>query len=402
MEKEILTFIETKFEEGTPAMQVKNCKNFVVYLDSLCIRLTIKLAMNLLNKSSKLKEMAVVIDRITQNGDDDLLKNESIITLISAYNMMIEQEKENSEEEANTNEELNDESFEKQKYFGEDIVKMYLQEIGTSKILSIEEEQALGKRIVEGDETAKKELIENNLKLVVSVAKRYINNNSQLTLLDLIQEGNIGLIRAVEKYDYTLGYKFSTYATWWIRQSITRAIADNGRTIRIPVHMVEHIRKLVTTENEFISKEGREPSTKELANILGISEQAVLERKVYQNPLLSLNDIIGSPSEDHDTELLEFIEDPERFDLEYMEKDYYSSLRNIVFNDSNLSEREKEVISLRFGFMGKRYTLEEIGKMFGLTRERIRQIEVKTLKKLKRNKKIKEFNEKETTRKLLR
>lgn len=402
MEKEILTFIETKFEEGTPAMQVKNCKNFVVYLDSLCIRLTIKLAMNLLNKSSKLKEMAVVIDRITQNGDDDLLKNESIITLISAYNMMIEQEKENSEEEANTNEELNDELFEKQKYFGEDIVKMYLQEIGTSKILSIEEEQALGKRIVEGDETAKKELIENNLKLVVSVAKRYINNNSQLTLLDLIQEGNIGLIRAVEKYDYTLGYKFSTYATWWIRQSITRAIADNGRTIRIPVHMVEHIRKLVTTENEFISKEGREPSTKELANILGISEQAVLERKVYQNPLLSLNDIIGSPSEDHDTELLEFIEDPERFDLEYMEKDYYSSLRNIVFNDSNLSEREKEVISLRFGFMGKRYTLEEIGKMFGLTRERIRQIEVKTLKKLKRNKKIKEFNEKETTRKLLR
>ena len=402
MEKEILTFIETKFEEGTPAMQVKNCKNFVVYLDSLCIRLTIKLAMNLLNKSSKLKEMAVVIDRITQNGDDDLLKNESIITLISAYNMMIEQEKENSEEEANTNEELNDELFEKQKYFGEDIVKMYLQEIGTSKILSIEEEQALGKRIVEGDETAKKELIENNLKLVVSVAKRYINNNSQLTLLDLIQEGNIGLIRAVEKYDYTLGYKFSTYATWWIRQSITRAIADNGRTIRIPVHMVEHIRKLVTTENEFISKEGREPSTKELANILGISEQAVLERKVYQNPLLSLNDIIGSPSEDHDTELLEFIEDPKRFDLEYMEKDYYSSLRNIVFNDSNLSEREKEVISLRFGFMGKRYTLEEIGKMFGLTRERIRQIEVKTLKKLKRNKKIKEFNEKETTRKLLR
>lgn len=402
MEKEILTFIETKFEEGTPAMQVKNCKNFVVYLDSLCVRLTIKLAMNLLNKSSKLKEMAVVIDRITQNGDDDLLKNESIITLISAYNMMIEQEKENSEEEANTNEELNDELFEKQKYFGEDIVKMYLQEIGTSKILSIEEEQALGKRIVEGDETAKKELIENNLKLVVSVAKRYINNNSQLTLLDLIQEGNIGLIRAVEKYDYTLGYKFSTYATWWIRQSITRAIADNGRTIRIPVHMVEHIRKLVMTENEFISKEGREPSTKELANILGISEQAVLERKVYQNPLLSLNDIIGSPSEDHDTELLEFIEDPERFDLEYMEKDYYSSLRNIVFNDSNLSEREKEVISLRFGFMGKRYTLEEIGKMFGLTRERIRQIEVKTLKKLKRNKKIKEFNEKETTRKLLR
>ena len=397
MEKEILTFIDTKFEEGTPAMQVKNCKNFVVYLDSFCIRLTMKSAMNLLNKSSKLKEMAIVIDRITQNGDDDLLKNESIATLISAYNMMIEQEKENSEED--TNEELNDESFEKQNYFGEDIVKMYLQEIGTSKILSIEEEKALGKRIVEGDETAKKELIENNLKLVVSVAKRYINNKSQLTLLDLIQEGNIGLIRAVEKYDYTLGYKFSTYATWWIRQSITRAIADNGRTIRIPVHMVEGIRKMVKTENEFALKEGREPTTKELADILGISENAVLERKTSRNPIVSLNELIG---EDQDTELLSSIEDPERFDLDYIERDNYSSFSDIVFNNSNLTEREKEVISLRFGFMGKRYTLEEIGEMFGLTRERIRQIEAKALRKLGHDRKVKEFNEKGTTRKLLR
>ena len=397
MEKEILTFIDTKFEEGTTTAQIKNCRNFAVYLDSFCIRLTMKSAMNLLNKSSKLKEMAVVIDRITQNGDDDLLKNESIATLISAYNMMVEQEKENSEED--TNEELNDESFERQIYNCEDIVKMYLQEIGTSKILSIEEEKALGKRIVEGDETAKKELIENNLKLVVSVAKRYINNKSQLTLLDLIQEGNIGLIRAVEKYDYTLGYKFSTYATWWIRQSITRAIADNGRTIRIPVHMVEGIRKMVKIENEFALKEGREPTTKELADILGISENAVLERKTSLNPIVYLNELIG---EDQDTELLSSIEDPERFDLDYIERDNYSSFSNIVFNNSNLTEREKEVISLRFGFMGKRYTLEEIGEMFGLTRERIRQIEAKALRKLGHDRKVKEFNEKGTTRKLLR
>lgn len=398
MEKEILTFIETKFETGTDANQIKNCRNFALYLDSFCIRLTIKSAMSLLNKSPKLKDMASVIDKITQTGDDTLIRYESIASLISAYNILIEQEKESNEEKADSNDEL----YETQVCDCEDPIKMYLQEIGQSRILTMEEEQALGKRIAAGDESAKKELIENNLKLVVSVAKKYRNSNSTLTFLDLIQEGNFGLMKAVEKYDYTLGCKFSTYATWWIRQSITRAIADNGRTIRIPVHMVENIRKLATTENEFISKEGREPSTKELANILGISEQAVLERKVYQNPLLSLNDIIGSPSEDHDTELLEFIEDPKRFDLEFMEKDYYSSLSNIVFNDSNLSEREKEIISLRFGFMGKRYTLEEIGKMFGLTRERIRQIEVKTLKKLKRNKKIKEFNEKETTRKLLR
>ena len=271
----------------------------------------------------------------------------------------------------------------------DDPVRMYLKEIGRIKLLTPEEEQEIAKKMAEGDEDARKRMSEANLRLVVSIAKRYVGRGMQL--LDLIQEGNLGLMKAVEKFDYTKGYKFSTYATWWIRQSITRAIADQARTIRIPVHMVETINRVLRTSHYMVQKLGREPTTKEIADELHIEESKVEEvLKIAQEPV-SLETPIG---EEEDSHLGDFIQDDEA--SQPSEEASYTLLREQLEEVlSTLTPREEQVLRMRFGLTdGKPHTLEEVGKEFDVTRERIRQIESKALRKLRhpsRSKKLRDF-----------
>ena len=270
-----------------------------------------------------------------------------------------------------------------------DPVRMYLKEIGQIKLLSMEEELELADRILEGDEAAKSELAEANLRLVVSIAKRYVGRG--MLFLDLIQEGNIGLMKAVDKFDVSKGYKFSTYATWWIRQAITRAIADQARTIRVPVHMVETINKLARIQRQMTLELNREPSEDELAKKMNMPVDKIREiYKISQDPV-SLETPIG---EEDDSHLGDFIKDernvsPEEYATNELLKDEIAEVLQ------TLTEREEKVIRLRFGLEdGKSRTLEEVGQMFGVTRERIRQIEAKALRKLRhpsRSRKLKDY-----------
>ena len=270
-----------------------------------------------------------------------------------------------------------------------DPVRMYLKVIGKVDLLSAEEEVELAKRIEQGDVEAKKKLTNANLRLVVSIAKRYVNKG--MAFLDLIQEGNLGLLKAVDKFDYTKGYKFSTYATWWIRQAITRAIADQARTIRIPVHMVETINKITRTSRALVQELGRDPTTAEIAQKLGMTEEKVTEiLKIAQDPV-SLETPIG---EEEDSHLGDFIPDEDALAPDEMAS--YMLLREQLFEVlGTLTEREARVLILRFGLEeGRPRTLEEVGEIFNVTRERIRQIEAKALRKLRhptRSKKLKDF-----------
>ncbi|NCG67248.1 RNA polymerase sigma factor RpoD [Bacillus coagulans] len=272
-----------------------------------------------------------------------------------------------------------------------DPVRMYLKEIGRVDLLSADEEIELAKRIEQGDEEAKRRLAEANLRLVVSIAKRYVGRGMQF--LDLIQEGNMGLIKAVEKFDYRKGYKFSTYATWWIRQAITRAIADQARTIRIPVHMVETINKLIRVQRSLLQDLGREPTPEEIAEEMDISPDKVREIiKIAQEPV-SLETPIG---EEDDSHLGDFIEDQDA--TSPSDHAAYELLKEQLEDVlDTLTDREENVLRLRFGLDdGRTRTLEEVGKVFGVTRERIRQIEAKALRKLRhpsRSKRLKDFLE---------
>ena len=271
----------------------------------------------------------------------------------------------------------------------DDPVRMYLKEIGKVPLLSPDEEIELAKKIELGDEAAKKKLAEANLRLVVSIAKRYVGRGMQL--LDLIQEGNLGLIKAVEKFDYRKGYKFSTYATWWIRQAITRAIADQARTIRIPVHMVETINRLVRTQRQLVQKLGREATPEELAKELDMPVDRVREiMKISQDPV-SLETPIG---EEEDSHLGDFIQD-DNVEVPADAATYTLLHEQLMEVLSTLTEREQKVLRLRFGLDdGRPRTLEEVGRQFNVTRERIRQIEAKALRKLRhpsRSKVLKDY-----------
>ena len=269
----------------------------------------------------------------------------------------------------------------------DDPVRMYLKEIGKVPLLTAQEEIDLAKRMEAGDEYAKQKLCEANLRLVVSIAKKYVGRG--MLFLDLIQEGNLGLIKAVDKFDWTKGYKFSTYATWWIRQAITRSIADQARTIRIPVHMVETINKLIRVSRQLLQEEGREPTPDEIAEEMGISVEKVREiLKIAQEPV-SLETPIG---EEEDSHLGDFIPDDDA--PAPAEAAAFSMLVDVL---GTLTEREQKVLKLRFGLEdGRARTLEEVGKKFDVTRERIRQIEAKALRKLRhptRSKKLKDYLE---------
>jgi len=329
------------------------------------------------------EELANALKGLDLDADalDDLynLFNENNIAIVSG---------EDSDEEGGDKLLLDDNDLTKDLTIN-DPVRMYLKEIGQIKLLTMDEELALADRILEGDESAKATLAEANLRLVVSIAKRYVGRG--MLFLDLIQEGNIGLMKAVEKFDVSKGYKFSTYATWWIRQAITRAIADQARTIRVPVHMVETINKLARIQRQLTLELNREPSEQELAKKMGMSVEKVRDiYKISQEPV-SLETPIG---EEDDSHLGDFIKDernmsPEEYATNEMLKDEISEVL------LTLTEREEKVIRLRFGLEdGKSRTLEEVGQMFGVTRERIRQIEAKALRKLRhpsRSRKLKDY-----------
>jgi RNA polymerase primary sigma factor len=261
-----------------------------------------------------------------------------------------------------------------------DAVQMYLKEIGKTPLLSKDEERELAKRAEKGDEEARQRLMKANLRLVVSIAKRYVNRTPHLSILDLIQEGNIGLSRAVEKFDYRRGFKFSTYATWWIRQAITRALADQSRTVRIPVHMVETISKYTQVRRQLIQELGRDPLAEEIAAEMGVEVDKVRHIQKISQEVLSIETPIG---DEDDSTLSDFIQDeknptPSQLTARAMLRDL---IKEIMID---LSEREQQILKMRFGLEdGVSHTLEEVGKAFGVTRERIRQIEAKALEKIR-------------------
>ena len=275
--------------------------------------------------------------------------------------------------------------------FADDSVRLYLREIGKIPLLTPEEEADLADRIVKGDKKAKDKMVESNMRLVVSIAKRY--GGRGLDFLDLIQEGNTGLLRAVEKFDPAKGFKFSTYATWWVRQAITRAIADQARTIRIPVHMVETINKVLRTTRKLTTELNREPTNEEIAEKLGLEPEKIDYVMRIKQDIASLDASVGREGDDEDSVLGDFVEDEERDSPE-------DSAANQILKEqlseiiATLTDREQKIIRLRFGIGGGRpHTLEEVGNEFDVTRERIRQIEAKALSKLRKNKDTKKLHE---------
>lgn len=275
--------------------------------------------------------------------------------------------------------------------FADDSVRLYLREIGKIPLLTAEEESKLAKKIVKGDKKAKDKMVEANMRLVVSIAKRYSGRG--LDFLDLIQEGNTGLLRAVEKFDPEKGFKFSTYATWWIRQAITRAIADQARTIRIPVHMVETINKVLRTTRKLTTDLNREPTIEEIAKELDMEIDKVEYVMRIKQDIASLDASVGRDGDDEDSVLGDFVEDEERISPEDSAANQIlkEQLASII---STLSDREQKIIKMRFGIGGERpHTLEEVGYEFSVTRERIRQIEAKALSKLRKHKDTKKLHE---------
>ena len=321
---------------------------------------------------------------MTSKKDDILNAKDLTLDIEEPASDDLENEEELSDEELAITTENVDE-------FADDSVRLYLREIGKIPLLTLEEEQALAKRVVKGDKKAKDKMVESNMRLVVSIAKRY--GGRGLDFLDLIQEGNTGLLRAVEKFDPDKGYKFSTYATWWVRQAITRAIADQARTIRIPVHMHETINKVMRTMRKLTSELNREPTNEEIAKELDMEPEKIDYIMRIKQDTASLDASIGREGDDEASVLGDFVEDEDRDSPE-------DSAANQILKEqlseiiATLSPREQKIIRLRFGIGGGRpHTLEEVGNEFDVTRERIRQIEAKALSKLRKNKDTKKLHE---------
>ena len=374
-------YVNKYFKDGNGLIQLDNLKRLIVHLKGNEL-LDLNEAESLLDNNTKLSKMVEEILKL--DNYDTLLSNELFYTLSIVY-----AEKNGLDlHEEDIEEDIKIDSLGNENYGEFDSVSQYLKDIALP-LLTKEEEQKLGTRIQNGDEEARIELMNHNLRLVVSIAKRYVGRG--LDFLDLIQDGNVGLDKAAKKFDISKGFKFSTYATWWIRQSITRSIADNSRTIRIPVHLGEIVNKVRSFVRDY-SKEnwGENPSEETIAEALNIPVSKVED-------VLSIQDVVYlnapvSNSEGTDTnELGDFIEDDSLIDP--LDSIYYSEFRDAFEEANNITPRERKILELRFGFDGKVYTLEEVGRMFHLTRERIRQIEVKALRKLRNNKRIKSFKQ---------
>ncbi len=319
------------------------------------------------------------------NSDDEILNvNDPALDFDEPAKDELESEEELSDEDLAITEENVDS-------FADDSVRLYLREIGKIPLLKPDEEVELAKKVAKGDKKAKDKMVESNMRLVVSIAKRYVGRG--LDFLDLIQEGNTGLLRAVEKFDPEKGFKFSTYATWWIRQAITRAIADQARTIRIPVHMVETINKVLRTTRKLTTELNREPTIEEIAKELDMEPEKIDYVMKIKQDIASLDASVGHEGDDEDSVLGDFVEDEERDSPEDAAANQIlkEQLSEII---STLTDREQKIIRLRFGIGGGRpHTLEEVGAEFDVTRERIRQIEAKALSNLRKNKDTKKLHE---------
>lgn len=391
--KMIQEYADSTFLVGK-SNQLKNCRNLAKFLQAKKISLTIDDTNELIKDSLSLKEMLDTILDI--EGIMDIVGNDTLGAMITSYSMLTGKEIKEKEvakevEKVKPADELNL-SYDTLAYI--DNIRMYLRELDMP-LLTHEEELEISKRVAEGDEEAAKILAERNLRLVVAMAKRYVGRG--LPMLDLIQEGNIGLLTAVKKFDYTKGYKFSTYSTWWIRQAITRAIANKSRVIRIPVHLHEQVQKVKRVIERYEKEYGTEPNSQDIADVLDMSRERVeeIQKVIASDPISLSTPVKGAGSEPEDTELGDMIEDPSTREQDYSDKLFYEDFKKIVFNGGILTDREALVIALRFGFDdGKVYTLEEIGQQLHVTRERIRQIESKAIRKLRHNRGIKAFDPK--------
>ena len=382
----------TKAAEEEPAEETAETKNTEDILNELMEKakkagkISTKEIAALEEKGVDADSIAKFYDALEANKIDIDISDDDAATILDDIDMP--EIKELNEIEEVTEEEMSDVKVD-DSYSTDDPVRMFLKEIGKVPLLTAEEEVELAIRMSQGDEEAKRRMTEANLRLVVSIAKRHVGRG--MLFLDLIQEGNLGLIKAVEKFDYTKGYKFSTYATWWIRQAITRAIADQARTIRIPVHMVETINKVIRVSRQLLQELGHDPSAEEIAAEMGMPVEKVREiLKIAQEPV-SLETPIG---EEEDSHLGDFIPDEDA--SEPSEAASFSLLKEQLMEVlDTLTPREKKVLELRFGIVdGRTRTLEEVGKEFNVTRERIRQIEAKALRKLRhpsRSKKLRDF-----------
>ncbi len=372
----ILDFIENNFEDGSIKIQLKNYKKLVKYLcsDKLMIILDLECAEKLLNSSSKLNNMVKTVlnlyDYSLQLDDDNFF------TLATVY--------------ANKNN-ITLNLDKPDEFYDGDGLKIYFDEIKNKRILTREEEFELLKRAKMGDEKATNKLIESNLKLVVSIAKRYTGRG--LDFADLIQEGNLGLYKVIDHFDLSTGNKFSTYAIWWIRQSISRAIADKGRIMRIPVHFYELVSKVLTYKNRIIQEYGIEPTVEEIANGLGLSIETVEKTIPYHNDVLYLNQPYKGPDYDEESTLEDIIYDDNNVEEDALHSEFLREFADAVFNIRVLKDKEKEALKYRFGFYGKPMTLDEVAEKIGLTKERIRQIEAKSLRLLANNKTIRGFSD---------